>query len=88
MEILQTLDTDRRDDTCRITGMNSGQLDMFHYGRYESIRTVCNCIGFSLNRIVQESINKDRPPGRDLDRGLKIEFERFLIMHHLHTTAA
>ena len=45
-------DMKRRDDACGVAGMYARELDMLHYGRHESVRSVGDGVRFTLCRVI------------------------------------
>ena len=43
--------------------MNASQFDVFHDRRHESVGTISQRVGFSLDGVVEESVNQDGPLG-------------------------
>ena len=80
-------DADRRDDAGGIAGMDSGQLNVFHDGRYVGVLPVGDGIGLALDRVFQEFVDQDRPFRRHADGGGHVPLEHLLVMDDLHPAA-
>ncbi len=81
-------DTDRRDDTGRITRVDAGQLDVLHHGGYEGVVAVGETVGLDLDGVIQETIDEDRAFRGNVHGGHHVLTQHLLIMDYLHGSAA
>ena len=77
-----------RNDTSRVTGMNTGKLNMFHNRRNKCMRTVTDRIRLTLSCMIEETVNKDRSVRCHTDSGLHISDHAFCVIDNFHTTSA
>ena len=78
----------RGNDTSRVTGVNTSQLDMLHNRRNEYMLTIAYCVRFTLGCMMQESVNQDRSVRCYTHCLLHVEGQRFIVINDLHAASA
>ena len=78
----------RGNDTSRVTGVNTSQLDMLHNCRNKYVLAIADRICFTLGCMMQETVNQDRTVRSYADSCSHIEGHRFIVMNNLHAAAA
>ena len=77
-----------RQRACRISGMDTGLLDMLHDAADEHPLAVSDAIDIDLDGIVQEAVKQDRRIVRYLDRLTHVALEIALFVDNLHGAPA
>ena len=77
-----------RNDAGRIPGMHACQLNMLHNCRNKSMNPIADCIGFTLGRMHQETVDQNRTIRCYADGRFHISDHAFLIINNLHASSA
>ena len=77
-----------RKDTCRVSGVDSCQLNVLHNSRNKYVLAVADSVCLTLGRMVKETVNQNRAIRCHAYCLLHIEGQRVIIMNNLHTASA
>ena len=78
----------RWDDTGRVSGVDTCQLDMLHDSRHKGMFSVTDGIRLTLQGIVEETVNQDRAVRCHTNRCFHVIFHGFIIVDYFHTAAS
>ena len=78
----------RRQDTSRVTGMNTSQLNMLHNSRYKGMCTIADGICLTFCSMIQETVNQDWSVRRHTNCSCHIAGHALIIIDNFHTAAA
>lgn len=78
----------RRNNTCRISGMYSRKLDMFHNRRNKRMCAVADRVCFTFCCMSEETVDQNRTVRCHTDCCFHISYHAFRIIYNFHATAA
>ena len=76
------------DDTGRVAGVNSRQLDMLHHRRNKGMGAVTDGVSFTFQGMIQEPVDQDRTVRCYSHGCCHISFHTFIVIYHFHAAAA
>ena len=74
-----------RDNTCRVSGVYTGKLNVLHNSRYKCMISVADRICLTFQCVVQETVNQDRTIRSYADSGFHVSFQTFVIVYNFHS---
>ena len=77
-----------RKDTCRVSGVDSCQLDVLHNSRNEYVLAVADSICLTLGRMVEETVNQNRAVRSHAYCLLHVEGHSVVVVYNLHAASA
>ena len=85
---VEAAERDRGQRARRVAGVDAGLLDVLHDTAEVQLVAVVQRVHVDLDRVVQESVDQDRPGRADLGRLLDVRGQPRLVVHDLHAAPA
>ena len=75
-------------DAGRVSGVDTGELDVLHDSRDISVSSVGDRVRLALQSVVQEAVDQDRAVRCDADCGSHVFFHGFVVIDYFHAASA
>ena len=78
----------RGNNACGGAGVNARKLYVFHYGRNKGGNAVRNRVRLSFNSVDKETVNQNRPFGRNVDSSVHVLDQLLFVVNDLHCASS